>query len=143
MNYREQTGREPDFRVQYSWLSPIPGGFNQQPYQHMRCDFSYAGDDLAITGIYMIFPEFEDPHGVPIPEGARIPLSGTATMWILDDTLRSTIHAERIQRGTECYFMVGAHQIAKALVIERLGLGAELRPSCISRREPGDPNGAA
>jgi len=82
------------------------------PYQHVRCDFAYAEDDFATTGIYMIWPEFENEHGVPYQDGDRIPRKGTATMWIVSDTMREKVHAERILPGVLGHFVYGSLKVA-------------------------------
>jgi len=78
MSYADRLGA-PDFRVRYKWLPASEDGFFQRPFQHIRCDFSYVGDDIKKTGIYRIWPDFEGPDERPIPEGEEIPESGTTT----------------------------------------------------------------
>lgn len=87
----------------------------------MRSDFLYADDDPLKEGISMIWPEFEAEIGVPLEEGAKIPMEGTATMWILD-AQRRPYHASRLSPGVRGYLVVGAHKIAEAEVIEILDL---------------------
>src|SRR5262249_24307456 len=113
---------EPDFRVRYMWLPPAADGLVQRPHQHLRCDFAYAGDDIGKTGVYMIWPEFEDALGRPIPEGAEVPASGTATMWIVSREEFEDYHRERVRPGVRGFFMVGARRIAEVEVIEVLHL---------------------
>ena len=115
-SYGERSGRSPDFRVRYRWL---PQG--QRPFQHIRCDFAYEGDGPE-DSIYMIWPEFEDAAGRPLPAGRAVPEQGTATMWILNDELRDQIHRQRIKRGVRGYFVVGTQRIAEVEVTDVLGL---------------------
>ena len=121
MSYSDRSG-EPDFRVQYRWLPPAEDGFFQQRFQHIRCDFSYEGDDIKKTGIYTIHPEFEDEKGRPIPEGEEIPEAGTATMWIVNQEEYKDFHRQRVQLGVRGFFMVGSRRIAEAEVIDIIGL---------------------
>lgn len=113
--------RLPDFRVRYQWTATRESVVPQQPLQHMRCDFAYAADDWSREGVYMIWPEFEDEEGQPLPENSRLPLTGTATMWILSDEMRQTVHRARIKVGTRGHFFAG-HPIADVEVIAILGL---------------------
>ena len=121
MSYAHRLG-EPDFRVRYKWLPASADGFFQRPFQHIRCDFSYAGDDIQKTGIYMIWPEFEDAEGLPIPEGHEIPEAGTATMWIVNREEYEEFHRERVRPGVRGFFMVGSRRIAEAEVTDVLRL---------------------
>jgi len=88
----------------------------------MRCDISYEGDDIDETGIYMIWPEFEDSSGEPLPDSASVPEEGTATMWILSDELREEVHRERIKPGIRGYLVVGRRQVAEVEVTDVIGL---------------------
>jgi hypothetical protein len=122
MSYLERFGRSPDFRVRYQWLPQDDAEVRQRPFQHIRCDFSYEGDDIQRTGIYMIWPEFEDLSGQPIPESGPVPESGTATMWIINNELRDEVHRQKVKPGARGYFMVGARRIAEVEVTEVPGL---------------------
>ena len=122
MRYRDQTGRKPDFRVRYQWLPQTFTGTNQKPFQHMRCDFAYDGDDIKQTGIYMIWPEFEDASGEPLDESSEVPTEGTATMWIVSSESRQRIHSKRIRPGVRGYFMLGSRRLAEAEVLEVIDL---------------------
>lgn len=120
--YAEQFGRQPDFRVRYVWLPQEDADVHQLPFQHMRSDFSYEGDEIAETGIYMIWPEFEDERGDPIPEGDEIPESGTATMWIINRDQYQSFHRDRLSEGVRGHLMMGARRLADVEVTEVLGL---------------------
>jgi hypothetical protein len=122
MPYAESTGRRPDFRVRYTWIADQAPGFHQRPFQHMRCDFAYEGDDVARGGIYMVWPEFEDEAGAPLPDDAAVPTNGTATMWIVASEMRTEVHRKRAQVGVRGFFMVGGTRIARAEIIDILGL---------------------
>ena len=69
----------------------------------------------------MIWPEFEDESGnVIVSEDARVPMSGTARMWVINPE-RRPIHQERIRIGTKAYFMEGK-PVAECEVIEIVSL---------------------
>src|SRR4028118_70696 len=96
-SYTEVTGRRADFRVRYEWIETQP----QRPYQHMRCDFSYVGDDVHRDGLYMIWPEFENDDGDILPEETEIPHRGFASMWIVAPAMRQ-VHRTKAQVGAKC-----------------------------------------
>ena len=114
MNYSERTNRQPDFRIRYLWRPEAA-----EPFQHMRCDFAYFGDQEAHA--YMIWPEFETPDHDPVGESASVPHVGTATMWILDDNMRA-FHRGRIAPAVRGHLVVGQKIIADVDVVEVLGL---------------------
>ena len=109
-----------DFRVEYEFIKHPDGSFIQRPFQGMRCDFSYEGDDIEN---YMIHPEFEDENGSVITNlDAEIQEKGIAKMWVLIPEMREKIHRTKAFEGAICYFKVGAKIIAKAKIIEIVGL---------------------
>lgn len=122
MSYYAKSDRAPDFRVRYRWLSQSEAEVRQGPFQHMRCDFSYAGDDVRQTGVYMIWPEFEDSDGVRLPDSEPVPEEGTATMWIVNDAMREEVHRERVKPGVRGFFVIGSHRIAEAEITEVIAL---------------------
>src|SRR5689334_20520964 len=93
-----QRGRPPDFEVRYRFFTADEGGRKSAPRQHIRWDFLYDGDDPQRDGIYMIWPEFLDKAGNPLPEG-EVPYLGSAHMFILNDALRVQVHRQRIVVG--------------------------------------------
>jgi hypothetical protein len=120
-SYRDRTGREPDFRVRYRFLSQTEGGRSSLPFQHIRSDFLYAEDDPSEDGIWCIWPEFVSQDGSVIPESERVPAEGTADMYVLNTELRSE-HKRRIHVGTKGFFVEGARRTASCEVVEVLGL---------------------
>ena len=123
MNYAEIRKHQADFEVHYRFFTHEQGGrVSGPPWQHYRCDWAYADDDIAQTGIYMIHPEFVAEDGSIQPEGVPVPWSGTATMWILSPEMRGEIHRARIQLGVRGYFMEGSHRVAESVVTRILGL---------------------
>lgn len=121
LSYRERTGREPDFRVRYRFLSQGEGGRSSLPFQHIRSDFLYAEDDPSEDGIWCIWPEFLSIDGTVIPENQLVRAEGVADMYVLDVELRSE-HKRRIHVGTKGFFVEGAKRTASCEVVEVLGL---------------------
>ena len=124
MSYRERLGRPPDFRVRYRWLDD-----GQRPFQHMRCDFAYEGDDVERDGVHVISPEFEEADGRPLDESGPVPPSGTAAMWILNTELGARVHRDRVSPGLRGYLMAGAQRIARGQILEVIGLVGESSPT--------------
>ena len=120
-SYADNKDHPPDFLVDYSLIPATEGG-RKVTFQHLRCDFHYAGDDLEEVGLYMIYPEFLNADGQPIDDEIPIPLEGTASMWILVPESRSRVHRERIQVGTTGFFMEGSRKIGSVTVTELVGL---------------------
>src|SRR5687768_6917942 len=113
MNYAELRKHPADFEVRYRFFTQEEGGRISGPaWQHYRCDWAYADDDITETGIYMIHPEFTAEDGSVLAEGFPVPWSGTATMWILVPEMRAEIHRARIAEGVRGYFMGGSHRVA-------------------------------
>jgi hypothetical protein len=123
MTYSERVDRLHDFLVRYHFLSSEEGGRTSgPPFQGYRCDWAYDGDDIEKTGIYMIWPEFENESSGVILEKQIVPPDGTARMWIVSPELREEIHRARIKVGVKGYFMEGGKKVAEAEVISLVGL---------------------
>ncbi|WP_409340417.1 hypothetical protein [Paenibacillus sp. MBLB4367] len=121
-SYEEIRKHPADFRVKYRFYSQEEGGRKKPVLQGYRSDFCYDGDDIR-DGIYCIHPEFEDDQGnVNLSDTTPVPIEGTARMWILFPEMRKKIHVDRIRIGVIGYFMEGPKKVAKAEVIEILGL---------------------
>lgn len=108
--YRELRKHPPDFIVRYRLYAPSEGG-RKVTFQHLRCDFLYAGDDPAKDGIHMIYPEFLNDAGEPFARDMPVPLIGRASMWILNPELRAKVHRARLHVGVRGHFMEGARKI--------------------------------
>jgi hypothetical protein len=119
--YAENRGRGPDFFVKYRLYSASEGG-RKVTFQHLRCDFMYAGDDPQKDGIFMIHPEFLDEHNVPIGEDVIIPLTGRASMWILNPVMRLEVHRSRAAVGVRGHFMEGSRKISDVEIDAIAGL---------------------
>lgn len=125
-SYREQRGVEPDFRVRYRFLCEGEGGRQSLPFQHIRSDFLYDGDDPMADGIWCIWPEFVSAAGEVLPDDQRVPTEGLADMYILDEELRA-MHSKRLQLGTRAFFVEGPKKTAECEVVAIWGLAnAEL-----------------
>jgi len=119
--YQELLRLPHDFVVRYRYYSPEEGGRYALPVQGIRSDFRYVDQKLNGTGVWMIWPEFEDEKGELILDRATpVPVSGTARMWIINPERRS-FHQSRIAIGTKAYFMEG-RPVAECEVIAIVGL---------------------
>lgn len=123
MNYADSNEHPADFEVYYRFYSPDEGGRRSgQPFKGYRCDWSYEGDEISETGLYMIWPEFQTEAGLPLGEDVPVPVAGTAAMWILSHDMRIKVHRNRIKEGVRGYFMEGGRRVAEATVSHVLGL---------------------
>lgn len=121
--HEKTVGHPQDFDVKYRLYSIEEGGRKNPPRQGYRCDFSYDGDDITKTGIYMIHPEFEDEKGeIILDRELSIALEGTARMWIVIPEMREVIHRHRIHVGVKGYFMEGSRKVGEVEVIKIVGL---------------------
>lgn len=112
--YSQKTGKSPAFRVSYTKRSDRP------IVQHARCDFKFDEDaDKSI--VWAIWPEFEREPGVPLPEGAEVSETGTATMWIVQDfDSYWEILGDRVHIGATGRIVAGSHVVATATITEVL-----------------------
>jgi hypothetical protein len=106
----------PDFRVRYVFRTPEEGGRKVgPPSQGFRCDFLYKDQEPGKNPVYYVWPEFEDESGHTLPEGALVPMRGTALMRVIQDSLRP-YHRSRIHSGT-CAFLLEANRIVADLEV--------------------------
>ena len=119
--YSKKKGHRADFRIEYRFRSAEDGGrLTGPPFQAIRCDFSI--DNEPRNCLYMIWPEFEDENrDVIMSLDKKVPVSGTARMWIVNDSMRP-IHYEKIHVGMVCYFVEGNRITADCEVVEILDL---------------------
>jgi hypothetical protein len=116
----------PDFEVRYRFYNAEEGGrANGQPLQGFRCDWRYEEDDIGGTELYMIWPEFLDKQGSPLPAGTPVPASGMAEMTILSPEMRTHVHRRRIKVRVRGYLMEGSRRVAEAVVTRLLAVAAE------------------
>ncbi|NVJ50513.1 MAG: hypothetical protein HWE11_09005 [Gammaproteobacteria bacterium] len=100
-------GELPDFVVEYRW-KPEKEVSMCKPFQGIRSDFLYEGDNPKSDGIHMIWPEFLDYSGnVILQKETEVEEKGFANMWILMKE-RASYHNERIKVGTKGYMVVGS-----------------------------------
>ncbi len=106
-----------DFEVKYRFLSVSEGGRQTgAPFQGYKCDWAYQGDDVDNTGIYMIWPQFEDGHGRLVEKDVQVLVEGTARMSIASEEMKNTIHRKRIKVGVKGFFMEVKKRVAEAIV---------------------------
>lgn len=120
--YKDRTGREPDFEVEYVIdIAPELGPII--PCQGMRSDFLYEGDNPKVDGIYMIWPELLDKSGnVILDKSISLDNSGKATMWIGWPESRENTHRKRLKVGTKGSWVMGSKRIARVTVTKIIGL---------------------
>jgi hypothetical protein len=120
--YEQNKNRDCDFIVQYRFYSAEEGGRKTgNPAQGYRSDFMYSGDE-NLKKLWMIWPEFLDSeNNIILDESIRVPTSGKAKMWILNEALYE-LHQERIQIGLKGFFMEGPHKVAECEVIQVVNL---------------------
>jgi len=107
-------GRQPDFTVDYEICSDaISGGVF--PSQGMRCGFRYSSELEELQGIFLITPEILDSAGkVILDKRDKIPLSGLANMWIVDD--EREFHRKYLRPGTTGFWASGSVNVARVRV---------------------------
>jgi len=117
-----------DFEVRYRFYSEAEGGRKTgPPFQGYRSDWMYDGDTVQ-QGLYVIWPIFLDESGSILDTGALVAGEGRAQMLIVNDELRRSIHAKRLNLGVRGYFMEGSHRVAEATVTRLLAI-AEITSS--------------
>lgn len=122
ISYEQIRNRECDFIVKYRFFSTEEGGRKTgNPSQGYRSDFMYSGHE-NIKQLWMIWPEFlDEEQNVILDKSVRIPSSGKAKMWIINETLKD-LHRERIKIGLKAFFVEGPHKVAECEVIETVAL---------------------
>jgi len=112
---------EPDFEAEIAIPTVQQSGRTHPPQNFIRWDFGYAEDNplepyrnLSAT-IYMIYPNFLDEHGTPIPIG--IPLSGTykVRMHIVVKEVKE-YHRSRLSVGVKFNCHEGSRIVARGVV---------------------------
>jgi hypothetical protein len=74
----------------------------------------------------MIWPIFVDDAGAVRDLDEFVPSEGTAYMHIVNDELRVSFHAKRIEPGVRGYFMEGPHRVAEATVTKLLAISEDV-----------------
>ncbi|WP_163398645.1 hypothetical protein [Flavobacterium fluviatile] len=116
--YKQNRNRDCDFIVQYRFFSPEEGGRpNGNPVQGYRSDFMYSGDE-KIRQQWMIWPEFlDDEDNIILDKSLRVPTSGKAKMWILNEALIE-LHKGRIKIGLKAFLWKVIKKAAECEVIQ-------------------------
>ena len=70
----------------------------------------------------MIWPIFLDEAGEIIEPSTFVPIEGIAQMFIVNDELRHSLHAEKLVPGVRGYFMEGSNRVAEATVTRLLAI---------------------
>jgi hypothetical protein len=119
--YETRLKHKADFRVKYRFRASENGGRKTgEPFQGIRCDFSFVGE--TENKMYMIWPEFEDNEGnVLLYNDRSVPNSGTARMWIINNEMRP-FYYDKIKIGVKGNFREGLMLSADCEVIEILDL---------------------
>ena len=113
------TGSNHSFKARITFLGPAENGRKYPAVQGYRPDFFYADDRRHG---WVIWPRFLDEHGNQLPDGATVPLECDAFMYVLDDTLRRTVHQQRLKVGATFLVSEGVHVVANGVVLEITGL---------------------
>jgi hypothetical protein len=121
MSYEERLGFPCDFKVEYRFYEENEGGPAAPPRQGYRSDFAFADDDIRLTGLYMIWPEFENDAGDLFPEDHGVPKSGTARMWVVSDEARRVVR-RKVRHGARGFFMEDGRRVAEVVVTRIVGL---------------------
>ncbi len=113
-----------DFEARIRILRHDEGGRSKPPYNGIRWDFAYDGDDIEKTGIYMIWPDFIDDNGDSISSEKPLPVDHNllARMTIVSDEMREEIHKDRITEGIRFYCHEGGKRVAVGHVTKITGL---------------------
>ena len=116
--YQKRLKRSPDFIVEYV-IAPEKELGGGKPTQGMRLDFLYSGDDPAVDGIHMIWPEILNEKGEVLLDTTPgiVSIKGKANMWVVDETFRSN-HSMRLKVGTKGYWVRGSLRVARVTVLE-------------------------
>ena len=115
-----------DFEATIRILTSEEGGRLTAPFNGIRWDLCYA-EDRPDDSLWMIWPDFFDqsndslPTDKPLPVGVEL----RARMTVVVDEIRTTIHRERIQVGTDFYCHEGSRRVAVGRVTRITGLFAE------------------
>jgi len=120
-----------DFEAIVKIFSTDEGGRLTPPFNGIRWDFAYAGDDVPTSGLYMIWPDFVDEAGDSLSTDQALPIGVPlqARMTIVVDEMRLKLHRERLSVGAQFYCHEGSKRVASGTVTKVTGLFAERSPS--------------
>ncbi len=106
---------EGDFEAVVRILSAREGGRASPPFQGIRWDLRYFSDDGVA---WMVWPEFLDEAGDPLPPDRPITGLVRARFLVVDPRMRP-FHRERVRPG-EGFFCVEGAKVCAAGVITRV-----------------------
>jgi translation elongation factor EF-Tu-like GTPase len=120
-----------DFEAVIRIFTSDEGGRRTPPFNGIRWDFAYSGDDVKTTGLSMIWPDFVDEAGnsLPIDQALPIGLPLEARMTVVVDEMRAKLHRARISVGTEFFCHEGTKRVAAGAVTKITGLFADRSPT--------------
>ena len=122
MSYEERLGFPCDFKVKYQFCEESEGGRTGSSRARATARTSRSkNDDIRLTGLYMIWPEFEDGAGGVFPENHVIPKSGTARMWVVADEARRVVH-RKVRPGARGFFVEQGRKTAEVVITAVVGL---------------------
>jgi translation elongation factor EF-Tu-like GTPase len=113
-----------DFEANIRILSTAEGGRVTPPFNGIRWDFGYEGDDALASTLFMIWPDFIDEAGDSLPTDQALPIGVLlrARMTVVVNEMRSDVHRERISVGTQFYCYEGPKRVAAGTVAKLTGL---------------------
>ncbi|MFT6458774.1 hypothetical protein [Pseudophaeobacter arcticus] len=113
---------EADFEAEITILTSAQGGRNTPTYNFIRWDLGYP-DRSEFEPVYMIWPNFLDEAGDPIPKGSQIEGTLRARMHIV---VREMVefHKQRLLVGSRFNCHEGRHVVAQGKVTKLLALSS-------------------
>jgi translation elongation factor EF-Tu-like GTPase len=113
-----------DFEAEIRIFREDEGGRISAPFNGIRWDFAYDGDDITKSGIFMIWPDFFDAEGNSLStyQSLAVDESLLARMTIVADEMRENIHRKRIHKGVRFYCHEGGKRVAEGIVTKITGL---------------------
>ena len=113
-----------DFEAQIRIFTEAQGGRKTAPFNGIRWDFAYHGEDIQKDSIFMIWPDFYDTNNDSLSKDQPLPLDEIlmARMTIVSDEMRDEIHKRRIDVGTRFYCQEGEKRVAEGSVTRITGL---------------------
>lgn len=113
-----------DFEAEIRIFRNNEGGRRLPPFNGIRWDFAYAGDDIQETGLFMIHPDFMDDDGDSFPTDRPLQVDCTlrARMIVVSDEMREKVHRKRIAEGVRFYCHEGSRRVAEGIVTKITGL---------------------
>jgi translation elongation factor EF-Tu-like GTPase len=107
-----------DFEAEIRIYSAEEGGRRTPARNGIQWDFAYEGDDIHVTGLFMIWPEFLTDSGESFSLDLALPIGKPirARMSIVNTELRQTLHRTRLAPGVRFYCHEGGRRVAEGRV---------------------------